>query len=238
MSDHSSEGGLKEERRRILKICVNKLQTIQDPETYLCRSVLINNTFKHIQKSSMSRHSSKHKNRLKRQKERILHEDDPPEPKKSCIRQFDQVEREEIKSSDDVLELNDVKNPLCSSYYDVETYTNDIIEEVLFNEDNTVDLDHAAPDPHHDDEGSGLTRVNVSITSLNSNIAHDIAGDEEDHDHDIAVEEDDQTLFSNNNNNVNVGDNSESCRSVNSQENNKFTESLLHTNSSISLESC
>ena len=40
---------LGEERKRVLKICVYKLQTIQDPEAFLCRSVLINNTLRQIQ---------------------------------------------------------------------------------------------------------------------------------------------------------------------------------------------
>ena len=39
----------KEERKRILKMCVKKLQSIEDPESLLCRSVLINNTLKRLQ---------------------------------------------------------------------------------------------------------------------------------------------------------------------------------------------
>ena len=36
----------REKRKRILKMCVQKLRDIDDPETVLCRAVLINNTFK------------------------------------------------------------------------------------------------------------------------------------------------------------------------------------------------
>ena len=36
----------REKRRKILKMCVQKLRDIDDPETVLCRAVLINNTFK------------------------------------------------------------------------------------------------------------------------------------------------------------------------------------------------
>ena len=39
----------KEERKKILKMCVRKLQSIEDPENFLCRSVLINNTLKTLQ---------------------------------------------------------------------------------------------------------------------------------------------------------------------------------------------
>lgn len=42
----------KEERRKVLKISVNKLRKIEDPEASLCRSVLINNTMKRLQKEA------------------------------------------------------------------------------------------------------------------------------------------------------------------------------------------
>lgn len=42
----------KEERRKVLKISVNKLRKIEDPENSLCRSVLINNTMKRLQRES------------------------------------------------------------------------------------------------------------------------------------------------------------------------------------------
>ncbi|XP_076273944.1 uncharacterized protein LOC143204896 [Rhynchophorus ferrugineus] len=42
----------KEERRKVLKISLNKLKKIDDPEASLCRSVLINNTMKRLQKEN------------------------------------------------------------------------------------------------------------------------------------------------------------------------------------------
>jgi len=46
----SVKGGLRdrqrEQRKRIIKMCVQKLRDIDDPETVLCRAVLINNTFR------------------------------------------------------------------------------------------------------------------------------------------------------------------------------------------------
>nr|XP_974765.2 PREDICTED: uncharacterized protein LOC663634 isoform X2 [Tribolium castaneum] len=42
----------KEERRKVLKISLNKLKKIEDPESSLCRSVLINNTMKRLQKEA------------------------------------------------------------------------------------------------------------------------------------------------------------------------------------------
>ncbi|XP_076360481.1 uncharacterized protein LOC143252366 [Tachypleus tridentatus] len=39
----------KDERRKVLKLSMNKLRRIKDPEASLCRSVLINNTVKHLQ---------------------------------------------------------------------------------------------------------------------------------------------------------------------------------------------
>lgn len=43
---------LKEERRKVLKISINKLKKIDDPESWLCRSVLINNTMRKLQKEA------------------------------------------------------------------------------------------------------------------------------------------------------------------------------------------
>jgi len=43
---------LKEERRKVLKISINKLKKIEDPESWLCRSVLINNTMRKLQKEA------------------------------------------------------------------------------------------------------------------------------------------------------------------------------------------
>lgn len=42
----------KEERRKVLKISLSKLKRIEDPEASLCRSVLINNTMKRLQKET------------------------------------------------------------------------------------------------------------------------------------------------------------------------------------------
>ena len=63
---HTRRQRLREERKRILKICIQKLQRIQDPESVLCRSVLINNTLRSIQEE----HKEYQKRvKLKRQKE-------------------------------------------------------------------------------------------------------------------------------------------------------------------------
>jgi hypothetical protein len=48
----SAKYRLKEERRKVLKISVNKLKKIEDPESSLRRSVLINNTMKRLQKEA------------------------------------------------------------------------------------------------------------------------------------------------------------------------------------------
>ena len=58
---------MRDEGKKILKICVNKLQMIHDPESYLCKSVLINNTLKSIQQEHRELQRSRLK--LKRQKQ-------------------------------------------------------------------------------------------------------------------------------------------------------------------------
>ncbi|KAF4525216.1 hypothetical protein B566_EDAN012894, partial [Ephemera danica] len=48
----SAKYRLKEERRKVLKISIGKLKRIEDPESSLCRSVLINNTMKRLQREA------------------------------------------------------------------------------------------------------------------------------------------------------------------------------------------
>ena len=45
----SAKYRFREDRKRVLKLSVRKLRDIEDPETFLCRSVLINNTMKRLQ---------------------------------------------------------------------------------------------------------------------------------------------------------------------------------------------
>merc|ERR1711936_356020 len=47
-ADFGNRDREREKRRKILKMCVQKLRDIDDPETVLCRAVLINNTFKSL----------------------------------------------------------------------------------------------------------------------------------------------------------------------------------------------
>lgn len=42
----------REERRRLLKISASKLRRIEDPEASLCRSVLINNALRRLQREN------------------------------------------------------------------------------------------------------------------------------------------------------------------------------------------
>lgn len=103
---------LREERKRILKICINKLQRIQDPESVLCRSVLINNTLRSIQEEHKQ---SQRRVRLKRQKESYC---DDMETKRMRLGDLDRSvecdaddEEGDIKT-DDI--RSDVTRPLCT----------------------------------------------------------------------------------------------------------------------------
>lgn len=50
----------KEERRKVLKISINKMKKIEDPESSLRRSVLINNTMRKLQRESKEDKMAKH----------------------------------------------------------------------------------------------------------------------------------------------------------------------------------
>ena len=71
---------IREERKRVARICVSKLQNIQDPESYLCKSVLINNTLRNIQ---LQHRESLKRTRLHR--ENFPKDQDDFEAKRQCL---------------------------------------------------------------------------------------------------------------------------------------------------------
>merc|ERR1712193_447736 len=48
----------KEERRRVVRLSCRKLKKLSDPESVLCKAVLINNTLKYLQQNSPSHNPS------------------------------------------------------------------------------------------------------------------------------------------------------------------------------------
>jgi len=142
MSDHEEEISIfakkrhrvRDERKRVLKICVNKLQNIQDPESYLCKSVLINNTLKQIQKEHRD---SQKRNKLKRQNSCQI---DEVENKKIHIENLDHHHDfdEDIHDEEEDIRLDDVTSPLNSAYYDVDSYKSDTLDEVLLCDNTTA----------------------------------------------------------------------------------------------------
>merc|ERR1719471_1558533 len=80
----------REKRKRILKMCVQKLRDIDDPETVLCRAVLINNTFKTLK---YAQRRLLEKSKVKR---KTVHEKEESEEE-----EHDEEEDEENESDDD-----------------------------------------------------------------------------------------------------------------------------------------
>jgi len=117
----------KEERKKVLRICVNKLQKIQDPESFLCKSVLINNTLKNIQ---LEHREAQRKAKFKRERENegSLNAGEP-EAKKKCF--VVQLEEEASDTFADEIIVDHESNPLSSSYYDVNSYKTDTLDDVI-----------------------------------------------------------------------------------------------------------
>lgn len=100
---------LREEKKRILKICVNKLQKIQDPESSLCRSVLINNMMRFLQEEH-----KKVKVKLKRQKNSYY---DDFDTKRMCFAGHVRHNEENTADEEDIDtdDVNvDVTTPFCT----------------------------------------------------------------------------------------------------------------------------
>ena len=115
----------KEERKQVLRICVNKLQKIQDPESFLCKSVLINNTFRNIQ---LAHREAQRKARLKREREENDNEGDS-DAKKLCF--VVQIEEEVTDTFAEEIVIDHENNHLSSSYYNVNSYNTDSLEDVI-----------------------------------------------------------------------------------------------------------
>jgi len=144
---------VRDERKRVLKICVNKLQNIQDPESYLCKSVLINNTLKQIQKEHRD---SQKRNKLKRQSSCQI---DEVESKRIHIENFEHHHDidEDLHDQDDDVRLDDVTSPLNSAYYDVDSYKSDTLDEVILCDNATataIDDDHVWCPPEQQEQDS------------------------------------------------------------------------------------
>jgi len=82
----------REQRKKILKMCVQKLRDIDDPETVLCRAVLINNTFKTL------KYSQRFKMPLKKSELKRHSVEDESESSETEARQGHRAEREEDES--------------------------------------------------------------------------------------------------------------------------------------------
>ena len=100
---------IREERKRVARICVSKLQNIHDPESYLCKSVLINNTLRNIQ--------LQHRESLKRTR---LHRDNFPkdqhdfEAKRQCL-EGGTLEGQLVEE----VTVEDVGHSCCNPYFNV-----------------------------------------------------------------------------------------------------------------------
>jgi len=98
---HKRRHILREEQKRILKICVTKLQLIADPESSLCRSVLINNTLRSLQQlHADTRHK---RGGVKRQQQAGCHdnEDDGDIKRQRLEEQLQEEDSDDLEDEDD-----------------------------------------------------------------------------------------------------------------------------------------
>lgn len=89
----------REKRKRILKMCVQKLRDIDDPETVLCRAVLINNTFKTL------KYAQRRLLKKSEVKRRAIHES-------TYENEADEADVDENSNSDDEVEFKKEVNSM------------------------------------------------------------------------------------------------------------------------------
>jgi len=163
-TQHVRRQKAKEERKKVLRLCVNKLQNIQDPELYLCKSVLINNTLRNIQLQHREAHR---KAKMKREREEKLNEEEY-EVKKKCLSV--EVVDEAAGAYGEEIVVDHESNPLSSSYYDVNSYKTDTLEDVIMdNKDDMVVTHRDIEYTRHFWQGEGLdlskSTLDISVIS-------------------------------------------------------------------------
>jgi len=161
-SNNSQKQKMRDERKKILKICINKLQMIQDPESYLCKSVLINNTLKSIQQEH--RELQRSRIRLKRQKKTFC---DELENKKLCLEDLtDKKEEFDLRENDlinDVISHQNMANDIITHQDD--SY-NDVI--LLKNTSKSTHVDDWSDEGDYEscDSQDKTRTVDISIKSV------------------------------------------------------------------------
>ena len=152
----------KEERKRVLKMSVRKLKQIEDPETFLCRSVLINNTMKRIQneikdeKSTKSRKWSTQETNDEYSKMNVI---------ESSRTSFTSIITSDAMHNKDDLDDN-CDSAYCEDYVKVEEGT-----EAFF--DSTDNTQNVAVDQENDCEhNSNISMDSKPVSGCDSNSVH------------------------------------------------------------------
>jgi len=159
-------GQVGEERKRVLKICVSKLQTIHDPEAFLCRSVLINNTLRQIQEEHRQ---GQRRARLKRSRHVVEEEEEEGvddrgvrisvdnldgaegegASKRFCS-ELQQVEAEPEKV--DCLISSKEGCPMSTAYYEDGIYKEEVLQKTMCSDSLDEDGDEVDEEDDETDE--------------------------------------------------------------------------------------
>jgi len=167
-------GQVGEERKKVLKICVSKLQTIHDPEAFLCRSVLINNTLRQIQEEHRQ---GQRRARLKRARHVVEEEEEEGVDDRRVqisVDNFDEAEVEGVSSkrfcpepeqleADSLISPNE-GCPMSTAYYEDGIYKEEVLQtekcsdslgedgDEVDEEDDETDIDEEEEDDDDDEE--------------------------------------------------------------------------------------
>jgi len=168
-------GQVGEERKKVLKICVSKLQTIHDPEAFLCRSVLINNTLRQIQ---AEHRQGQRRARLKRARHVVEEEEEgegvDDRRVQISVDNFDKAEGEGASRKRFCPELEQVEAgclsspkegcPMSTAYYEDGIYKEEVLQTEMCSdslgedgdevdeEDDETDIDEEEDDDDDDEE--------------------------------------------------------------------------------------
>lgn len=161
----------REKRKRILKMCVQKLRDIDDPETVLCRAVLINNTFKTLKyaqrrllkKSEVKRravHESSYENDEDADADENSNSDDEVTTKNN-VNSMPTLDEANVPSSENAFDNSDIED--ITNHCDINSYNAEsIVHSLVMPPLLSPQIEDMTNCSFYDSFGSDLTQTESS----------------------------------------------------------------------------
>lgn len=169
----------REKRKRILKMCVQKLRDIDDPETVLCRAVLINNTFKTLKyaqrrllKKSEVKRRAVHEDRYENEADENSNSDDEVTTNKK-VNSMPLLDEANVPSSENAFDNSDIED--ITNHCDINSYNAEsIVHSLVMPPLLSPQIEDMTNCSFYDSFGTDLTHTESSHDTLNDDEPFDL----------------------------------------------------------------